>query len=173
MDAIRSLQDACIAATGLALAFRLPPLFRTPREVTAATLVRGLACLEAIFLVGHPDLYGIVYRALGGVPALPQFLQHLAALLLAYQARIFMIQVTGSAPPGRRAERRRLAAWAVALTTCYALGPLRAGLPMLDPRGSADGGVVAYVVLWQSALAVVLVDAVRRGLRHAVTGGTG
>ncbi|MEV0678609.1 MAB_1171c family putative transporter [Actinosynnema sp. NPDC050436] len=156
------VQVGLIAASGLACAYRLRSLRRNAGDPTARAIFLGLLSLTLVFLIGLPQFYWPVHRLLGGTPLVPQLLQHCLAMLMAYYAEVFMVRVA-SARPDRAVQwrRRLLLVFLLLLGFCYAVGPLRLGLPILAPEGHADVSITVYVLAWQSYLCLVLVDIVQ------------
>ncbi|MBW4717287.1 MAB_1171c family putative transporter [Saccharothrix obliqua] len=166
------VQLGLIAASGLACAYRFRSLRRHAGDPTARAIFLGLLSLTLVFLIGLPQFYWPVHRLLGGVPLMPQLVQHCFAMLVAYYAEVFMVRVATTRPDRAVRRRQRLLLMAfVLLGVCYVVGPLRLGLPILAPDGHADFTITAYVLAWQSYACLVLVDIVQLWWRRpAITG---
>jgi len=151
---IRAILATVILATTISLAIqvvRWTRLIRTEpakaRELRSAVffwllLVVGLA-------LGYPEFYFFVDRLLG-VPSLPQLLQHLAAVGIAYQVVNLVFRTVLPEDRARRSAR----AWGIALgfssvglITFYLLGPLPNRLPLIASQYADSPWVVEYQMI--------------------------
>lgn len=171
---------ALVAGAAIALSVNVARWVRAagtdPGRAHAARTAVGYRLLLTIGLaLGHPG----VYRSVAGwfdVPALPQLLQHLAALAVAHHVQGV---VFGLVLPRRRA-RAAARAWAavmllamVGLVTFYLLGPLPNRLPDMASDRARSPYVVEYqliVVCYVGLTAASLLWFGARYRRHAAPG---
>jgi uncharacterized protein DUF6545 len=136
------------------------------RRLRTAVAFRLL--LAVCLALGHPGTYRFV-AGWFGVPALPQLLQHLAALAVAHhvQGRVF-----GLVLPHERA-RAATRAWAVVmllamagLITFYLLGPLPNRLPDMASDRAGSPFVVEYQLIVVGYVGLTAASLLRFGVRY-------
>jgi len=155
-----------VVSVTVAAVVRLSGLRRTPQDLSKRVLLLTLICFDVGLLFGIPAVYRFVYDLLGQTPGLPQLLQHVATIGMAFFAQVFALALTNppDSPDVQRRLRQRQRVLVVALVTlvcCYVLGPLRLGLYALGAHGEHDLGAAAYVAATQLYVAAALADIAR------------
>ncbi|MFI6272818.1 MAB_1171c family putative transporter [Micromonospora zamorensis] len=163
MTAVDITQLSLIGIITPLLVNRFMSVLRKPGNLAVRLLFYTVLCLQIALVLGYPTCYWYVYRALGQVPSLPQFIQHVTIMAMAHFAEAFAVAVVaGSDRPELlrlllRRRRLRLLLGLSALTVAFLVGPLRLGLPSLSPGGTTHLGVVVYILITQVYFATVLV----------------
>jgi hypothetical protein len=169
---VEAIQLTLIVIAAALAVLRLISARRRPDDLAAAALYRVTVCLAISLSLGYPAFYQWVYRLLAEVPGLPQLVQHISMMVMAYQLQVFALAIVndGDLRP-RLARRRRILLLGLAgLVVTYLLGPLRLGLPVLSAHGNRDAGVAVYVTVVQLYVLVAVVDVLRLCWAHRDTG---
>ncbi|GAA0245218.1 hypothetical protein GCM10010492_50710 [Saccharothrix mutabilis subsp. mutabilis] len=149
---------AVLVLLGAVLVVRGRSMRRHPGDRGKRAVFLALLLLEVSFAIGLPQLYWVVFRALGEVPGLPQLLQHGALIASCHFSTAFARAVVERDQPLPRWRRWWLPVALALVTACYVAGPLRLGRPLVGPRGSDDTFVAVYVVSWVLCTAVAVVE---------------
>lgn len=132
--------------------------YRQTRKPGVRAMCLALVLLDGAVLIGGLD----PYIDLGfGIPALPQYAQHVCVLLSAYWLQIFCLHLTRPAAQIRRRSRTRSTLLIVALTgltVFYVLGPLRYGLGAMPSNAGNQPWVTPYLAMYGGYLGLAMAD---------------
>jgi uncharacterized protein DUF6545 len=148
-----------LAAISAALAFWIGS-YRQTRKAGVRAMCWALALLDLGLALG---IFGDALLALtyDFLPAIPQFVQHIAVLTSAYWLQVFCLHLTTSDHAAAAATRRRAVALLVALVgllVFYILGPLRLGLPSAASTLGDRPWVTQYLAVYSGYLGWAMVD---------------
>jgi hypothetical protein len=132
------------------------------------TLISRLLLLISLAL-GYHEIYAFV-DGLFRVPALPQLLQHLAALGVVYyvQASVFRLVLPEEQAAGAtRVWSKFLLLCAAGLMTCYVLGPLPNHMQDIASRFVTSPFVVEYQIIVVTFLGITSASLLWVGVRYA------
>lgn len=171
---IRLILATVIVAATISLAVHVVRWLRLRGSEQAGAVVFRLLLVIGLAL-GYPEIYFFVDRLLG-VPSLPQLVQHLAGVGIAYHLVTLVFRTVLPAERARRSARvlaAVLCGCSAGLITFYLLGPLPNRLPTISSRYAGSPWVTEYqmiVVAYLGLASGVLCWVGTRYARHAAPG---
>ncbi|MDI6103412.1 hypothetical protein QLQ12_32870 [Actinoplanes sp. NEAU-A12] len=153
----------------IALAYKIPPLIRDPREPARRALVAMLACLAWAPAMNTPFVY-VRFDELIGVPNLARLIAHYGIIGFAVSVQLLLLHWTVENPPRRSTWLRLLAVGAavVAMAVFFVLAPLDTSLTSGFTVRYGDAPYMAqYMLVYLGYFVVALVDILRLSARFA------
>ncbi|MBG0565561.1 MAB_1171c family putative transporter [Actinoplanes aureus] len=153
----------------IALAYKIPPLVRDPRNPARRALVAMLACLVWAPAVNTPFVY-VRFDELTGVPNLARLIAHYGIIGFAVSVQLLLLHWTVENPPRRSTGIRLLAVAAavVAMAVFFFLAPLDTSLTSEFTIRYGDAPYMAqYMLVYLGYFVLALFDILRLSWRFA------